>query len=119
MDFTGYLDKDDKGQRVIRTPGVDFGPKGLLLIHQAGNYLVTKQPGHNAWVSRGQSGYYATQYHLLKMHSPYRNRDWGRTFHQFQELAEIEPGKKWRGEVAALVAMANEAAKKEASRAAR
>jgi hypothetical protein len=112
-----YLDDftiHDEGDQ-IKTPGIDFGPKGLQVIARHGNYVVVRQPGHSGWSSRGQTSYYATTYMLLRLQREHikagerMNRDaWNRE--SATKIRDVEPGRKWRAAVAELEAEAKKLA---------
>lgn len=77
-----YIECDGK----IETPGIDYGPQGLQLIHSRGDFRVVKQPGHTAWASVGQQEYYPTSYHLMWV----IDKDFAK------DLGEVEAGRHWR-----------------------
>jgi len=51
----------------IQAPGVDYGPKGLTLAYRRGDYLIAKQPGMKAFISRGEQAYYPALWRVVKI----------------------------------------------------
>ncbi len=98
------------GERVD-TIGVDWGPKGIILVHRSGEWGIYKIPGHSAWTSQFSPWkYHPTTYGLvhIKGHSRFDGH-WGVLDLLYK--SELTPGAAWRSaldnlfkEVRALVA---------------
>lgn len=100
-----YPPKGDALGACASTPGVDYGPEGLVLMgvfrHPEGHNLaggepplrVYKAPGHSRWTGWG-SEHSPTTYHLIRG---------GR-----EEIATSEPGGRWRAALDAMRAWAVE-----------
>jgi hypothetical protein len=81
----------------LRTPGIDWGPKPLQIMHRKGKWIVTKWHGHNAWTGRfSPSAWCATSYMLMRLEDG-----------QVEEIKRVEPGKKWRQALKDLIAEAD------------
>lgn len=90
----------------IPTLGVDWGPKGIILIHRSGDYGVVKWPGHAIWSGNYMPWhYFPTHYMLVKFHLPK-----GRP--EMDELVMVETGQKWRSVVKKLIGIADESSRR-------
>ncbi len=99
------------GER-MDTIGVDWGPKGLRLVHRSGEFGIYKIPGHSAWTSQFSPWkYHPTSYGLVHIREGGSRFDgrWGVI--DMLPKSEMTPGWKWRAalddlfkEVRALVA---------------
>ena len=88
------------GER-MKTIGVDWGPKGLLLVHREGNFGVYKIPGHKTWTSQYQPWRYTpTRYGIVvifKHPELKRSTTWGRI--DLIYSSEVTPGSAWRAAI--------------------
>ncbi len=94
------------------TIGIDWGPKGIILVHRQGEFGVYKIPGHSAWTSQFSPWkYHATRYGLVHIREGGSRFDshWGAI--DLLPKSELTPGAAWRSalddlfkEVRALVA---------------
>lgn len=89
------------GKRVL-THGIDWGPKGIILMHlqRRGDvqYGILKNPGHQTWAGVGMGQRYAeTNYQIVKF---YRGRAFygdGESLYLSQfHATRTEPGHRWR-----------------------
>lgn len=55
MDYPLVIRKDG----TLRTPGINFGPEGLILVHRGEKALIVRQPGHKCWTGNGMPWRYA------------------------------------------------------------
>ena len=76
------------GER-LDTWGIDYGPEGITLIHQIGDYGLVKWHGHMAWTDNFSPWHWEpTRYVIVKLHDDL-TYDW---LHNTLQ----EPGAKWR-----------------------
>jgi hypothetical protein len=91
------------GER-METVGVDWGPKGIILIHRDGDFGVFKIPGHQAWNGNFMPWrYHATRYGIVNIEqfAPAKsNSHWGRV--DLLNKSEMTPGAAWRSAIADL-----------------
>lgn len=91
-----WLNPSGKG---LYTPGWDFGPGGLHIVKDFGEYLILKNPGHTGWSGIGTTDYYPTNYRIVKV------LKWDAEYNYVEEIGRgAEPGQKWRACVADLTA---------------
>ncbi len=103
MDDIQLRSKPVVGER-LETIGVDWGPKGLILIHREGGFGVYKIPGHSAWAGNYQPWrYHGTRYGIVMISkfapsSPSRgNYHWGSI--DLIHSSEVKPGSAWRAAI--------------------
>lgn len=83
----------------LYVPGWDFGPKGLHIVKDFGEYLILKNPGHTGWSGIGMTEYYPTNYRIVKVIK------WDAKYNYADEIGKsVEPGQKWRACIADLTA---------------
>jgi len=73
------------GER-IKTPGADWGPKGITLEYHEGDMLVAKWHGHTTWAGLGCQEYSATYWIVAKIIGEDRDRI------QVDQLCQIRTG---------------------------
>jgi len=84
----------------LYVPGWDFGPKGLHIIKDFGEYLILKNPGHTGWSGIGMTNYYPTDYRIVRV------MYWDAEYTYVEEVDRpVEPGRKWRACIARLTAL--------------
>ena len=88
-DFRCFIYDGDR----IRVSGCTFGygDSNPYLLYRGKNHLVIKEPGTNDWISRGESGYHSTEYHLIRV-------EWVDDIEfKSQEVIEtVKPGRRWK-----------------------
>lgn len=90
-----WLNPYNKG---LYTPGIDWGPKGLHIVKDFGEYLILKNPGHTGWSGIGMTDYYPTDYCIVKVIK------WDSEFNYVERIGRpVEPGQKWRACIARLI----------------
>lgn len=90
----------------VVTIGIDWGPKGIDLIHRADDYGVIRWNGHMAWTSSIHPQHWApTRWMLVKFIELNGDRC-------FEILVEVKPSHKWRVVQKRLMAIADESAER-------
>ncbi len=86
------------GER-MDTIGVDWGPKGIILVHRNGEFGIYKVPGHSAWTSQFSPWHYEpTRYGLVRLTEGSRHGGrWGVLDLLYK--SEVTPGAAWRSAV--------------------
>lgn len=100
----------------LKTPGVDFGPGGLVVVHRSekrkgvgAQYVVVRRPGHTGWSGVGSRSYYEASYRILRVtmhHCSAKASVTGKAWDSLmaEEIVEESGGRKWREVVKRLVA---------------
>ncbi len=78
--------------RRMETSGVDWGPKGIIMLYREGNWASYKIPGHMAWTDNYSPWrWYSARYGVLKITKDDSNGYWGSM--ELEHRLEIKPGK--------------------------
>ena len=112
MHYIMLVDKPVVGER-MNTRGVEWGPKGIILVHREGWYGVYKIPGHKTWGGNFKPWYYARTRYGIVMILEGGGREGRLTWGSIHTLprSDVSPGSAWRG---ALRELKYEAGKLEA-----
>ena len=83
-----------KGRR-METTGVDWGPKGIILLYREGDWASYKIPGHMAWTSVFSPwNWHSTRYGVMKIVEDDSEGYWGSI--ELEHRLEIKPGHHYR-----------------------
>lgn len=114
FNFNASID-EERGE--LKTPGIDWG-RPLKIIHRAGDYVIARCGGHATWSGVGMPWTYAPSTLMLirtgivEDVSALQSLDgvpYTRTCAEVIE--EIEPGRRWKKALDALIASCNALAK--------
>ncbi len=108
----------------LKTPGVDFGPGGLVVVHRsikpegvADQYVVVRCSGYTGWSGVGFRAYNETSYRILRVYQHHSSAKeslngipW--TAYMAEEIIQEEPGRKWKSCLTRLAAKADELQRK-------
>jgi hypothetical protein len=89
-----YRFKERGADKPLRTPGIDWGWRGLYIVEDYGSHLILKNPGHTGWAGIGQVDYYPSRYFIVKVVS------WDSEYTTVEIVHSFEPGRKWRSCIA-------------------
>lgn len=88
-----YRAEVSEDKKMMRTPGVDFGPTGLQILFHKGKHYVIRNRGHQTWGGLGMPFYYVeTSYALVKLEKGFMTA-----------VRCEEPGRKWKKCLTALI----------------
>ena len=83
------------GER-METVGVDWGPKGVVLVHREGGFGVYNIPGHSAWTDNFSPWHYVpARYGIVVINKSDTDAlGWGDI--DLVRSSDVGPGRAWR-----------------------